>query len=701
MSQEDLNRQAFSVEATELLTELESALLMLESQPDAQDIIDRVFRAMHTIKGSGAMFGFDDIAAFTHDVETVFDLVRNGELAVTARLLDLTLKARDHIANLLSASIADEEPDLEHGAAITRQLRELAGNVAPVEMPAPRADAAEEGVESTTLRIRFRPYEDIYLSGNNPLAILDEIRDLGETIAFPYMDRTPALESLNPERCFVRWDVICSTTEPISKVEEVFLFVEDDSDVEIHVIDQGGDALGEYEYKKLGEILLERGDLRQEDLRKILKEKRFLGEELVSAGVVSPVQVQAALTEQKVVRQKRESRQVREKTVETATSIRVAAEKLDTLVDLVGELVIVQAQISQMVSERRDASLSMLAEELGRLSDELRDSTLGIRMLPIGATFNKFRRLVRDLSAELGKEIELTTRGEETELDKTVIERLNDPLVHLLRNSIDHGVEQPEDRVARGKPRHGSILLTAEHSGGEVLICIKDDGKGIDAKAVLAKAVERGLVHPEAELSEKDIFNLLFLPGFSTAQQVTNVSGRGVGMDVVKRGIDQLRGMVEIESELGVGATITIKLPLTLAIIEGLQVKVGEEFYVIPLSLVEECVELIRKDHERNGEQIINLRGEIVPYIRLREWFDVPGEELTIEQIVIVGVQGARVGVVVDHVIGEHQTVIKSLGRLYKAVEGISGATIRGDGAMALILDVPKLVQSAVAAHSW
>jgi len=466
----------------------------------------------------------------------------------------------------------------------------------------------------------------------------------------------------------------------------------------VQVIDPLPGLAGEVACKRLGEILIERGDISVEELQKVLHEKKLLGDMLTEAGLVTPERVQSALVEQQVLRQVQEKRQpTAQASAEQGSSLRVAASKLDYLVDLVGELVIVQAQITQLSGQLQHPMLTPLSEQLERLSSELRDSTLGIRMLPIGTTFSKFRRLVRDLSAELGKEIDLVTHGAETELDKTVIERLNDPLVHLLRNSIDHGIEMPQGRLLAGKPVKGVIVLSAEHSGNEVHIRISDDGAGLDVAAIRAKAVERGLIPAVAELPLKDIYALILEPGFSTAKAVTNVSGRGVGMDVVKRTISELRGHIDIQTERGRGTTILVKLPLTLAIIEGLQIRVGEEYYVIPLALVEECVELMRRQLAETKERIINLRGEIVPFIRLRNWFEVPGEAPHIEQIVIVGVQGVRVGIVVDQVIGEHQTVIKSLGRVYRNVEGISGATIKGDGTMALILDVPRLVQLAIA----
>jgi len=376
-------------------------------------------------------------------------------------------------------------------------------------------------------------------------------------------------------------------------------------------------------------------------------------------------------------------------------SLRVDAGKLDDLVNLVGELVIAQARLTQLASGLGHAALTGVAEEIERLSNELRDNTLGIRMLPIGTTFSRFRRLVRDLSSEMRKSIELVTEGGETELDKTVLEQLNDPLVHLLRNSIDHGIEPPGERLAAGKSESGAIILSAKHAGGEVVLSIVDDGRGMDPERIRHKAVEKGLVPHDARLSDSEIFNLVFLPGFSTAEKITNVSGRGVGMDVVKRSMDALRGKIDIQSEPGRGSRITIRLPLTLAIIDGLQIKAGEDQYIIPLSLVEECVELPREGAGASGRgRTIHLRGETVPYIRLREAFGLAGQPPAIEQVVITRFEGERAGIAVDQVMGQQQTVIKSLGNYIGSVAGISGATINGDGTMSLILDVPTLVAS-------
>ena len=362
--------------------------------------------------------------------------------------------------------------------------------------------------------------------------------------------------------------------------------------------------------------------------------------------------------------------------------------------NLVGELVTVQARLTQEADTRKDPQLLFLAEEVERLSAELRDNTMNIRMVPIGSTFSKFRRVVRDLSRDLGRQVVMTTAGAETELDKTVIEKLNDPMVHLIRNSLDHGVEQPDVRVAQGKDPEGSIYLEAEHSGSHVLIRVTDDGAGIDKDKIRRKAVERNLMEQDAEISDQELYGFIFTPGFSTATVVSSVSGRGVGMDVVRTNIEELRGSIDVKSSKGKGTTVSLKIPLTLAIIEGLLARVGDECYVLPLAAVEECVELEEEDSgAERGRNLVNLRGELVPYVHLRRHFGIHGDRSETEQIVVTRMDGNRVGFVVDEVIGQHQTVIKNLGFLYRDIKEISGATILGDGTLALIIDVPSLIQ--------
>lgn len=685
MSREELNRQAFKEEALELLGELETSLLELEEDPKNDEVINRVFRAMHTIKGSGAMFGFEDIASFTHEVETVFDLARNGQISVSKELLDLTLLARDHILSMLEGE--------EHGIGTRARevivgLKALTPIQAQAESDSFRMEAPPTCATSSdmgTWRIRFAPPKNLFLSGTNPTALLEELCEMGEHHVIMHTREIPELSELDPEQCLVWWDVILTTARSEDEIRDVFIFVEEDSELTIQMVGSC-QSIDDESYKLIGQILVEKNDITKDALERILLDRKPIGQLLSEAGLVSPSQVEAALVEQQEVKRLRQTASSDSQT----SSIRVPAHKLDYLVDLVGELVTAQARLTQFASEQSDARLQAISEEIERLSDELRDNTLGIRMLPIGTTFSRFKRLVRDLSQELGKRIILETHGEDTELDKTVIERLTDPLVHLLRNSIDHGIESPEVRTARGKNPEGRIELSAEHSGGEVLIRIIDDGAGIDPERIRAKAVEKGLIAHDTLISDKDTLMLIFAPGFSTAEKITSVSGRGVGMDVVKRNIDALRGRVSLESVPGAGATVSVRIPLTLAIIDGLQVQVGDSYFIMPLSAVEECVELIRKDNDRAA--FINLRGQMVPYVSLRSSFDIPGQTPDIEQVVVCNSQGSRVGIVVDRVIGEHQTVIKSLGKVYQDVRGISGATIKGDGSMALILDIAALI---------
>ncbi|MBF0418382.1 MAG: chemotaxis protein CheA [Magnetococcales bacterium] len=693
----EIDTSAFTEEAYELLSELEDSLLELEASPADQELISRVFRAMHTIKGSGAMFGFDAVAEFTHEVETVFDMARNGTIPVTKQLIDLTLAARDQIRAMLDAAAGGEPADQANANKIIAGLRSLtpdkksgagsasapAAGSSPGKGPAPVVSANEPHI----FRVRFVPNADIFGTGTNPLLLLGELRDLGDCRVVAITDKIPDFEELDPETCYTGWEIFLTAQVAENAIRDVFIFVEDECELNIRLIDRDQAMRDQQDGKKLGQILLERGDINPAELETALLP---LGDRLVQAGVISHDKVKAALTEQQVIQEKHDKK----KTAETATSVRVPSDKLDNLVDLVGELVTMQARLTQTANTIGDHTLQLIAEEVERLTAELRDNTMSIRMLTIDTTFNKFKRLVRDLSTELGKEIELITSGGETELDKTVIDQLNDPLVHIIRNSIDHGVEAPDVRRTRGKNPVGKITLAAIHSGASVLIRVEDDGAGLDAQKLRAKGIEKGLISADEELTEKEAFMLIFAAGFSTAAKITNVSGRGVGMDVVRRSIEGLRGSIDVASVLGKGTTITLKLPLTLAIIEGLLVMVEDEYFVLPLAAVEECVELSRDDVKKaHGRHVINVRGEIIPYIRIRDRFEITGTAPEIEQIVIAEVDEKRIGFVVDKVVGQHQTVIKTLGKNFQHSEEFSGATILGNGGVALILDLNKMVR--------
>ncbi|MHB8845939.1 MAG: chemotaxis protein CheA [Nitrospirota bacterium] len=687
----DINvlREMFKSEAYELLGELESALLALEESPKDKDVIGRVFRALHTIKGSGGACGFDVISHLAHEVEALYDAVRNDKLAVTREIINLTLAARDQITALFDEFYFQKPAESEVTEQITSSFRELLpeGFVPKTKKPESGAAPAAAEEPQATYRIRFRAARNIFQTGTDPHNLLNELHGLGTCRVVAQLGEIPLLDELDPELCYIYWDAILTTKKGLNAIKDVFIFVQDASEISIELID-----LESEELKKLGEILVERGDLSAEDMKSIEAEKRQkkFGEILVEKGLVDHDRIESALTEQQHVRDLRRERQRSEE----MSSIRVHSHKLDKLVDLVGELVTVQARLTQVATQGNSAVLLSISEEVERLTAELRDNTMSIRMLPINTIFNKFKRVVRDLSQSLGKDVELVMEGGETELDKSVIEKLHDPLVHLIRNCIDHGLELPDVRASKGKPRSGTILLSAQHSGAHVVIRIDDDGAGMNVEAIRKKAVERGLIAADASLSDSELYNLVLLPGFSTAAQVTDVSGRGVGMDVVKQAIEGLRGTIEISSGRGKGTSITLKLPLTLAIIDGFLTKIGTDHYVFPLSLVDECVELQTSMVKTGDRNLLNVRGAIVPYINLRERFSISGERPAIEQVVITKVENLRVGFVVDHVVGGHQTVIKNLGRMYKGIEGLSGATILGDGSVALILDVPKLIQT-------
>lgn len=718
-------RAIFQREAVEVLAELETALMELESSPEDRSLVDRVFRSMHTLKGSGAMFGFEDISGFTHEVESVFDQVRQGRVSVGQELVDLGLRATDHVTRMLNVP---EEADPAVGQDIIAGLRALTGAAAsqsasqaaqPAQAAGPAAAPAAPAVAGATeetcssgriFRIRFKPAPDIFLSGSDPLALLDELRELGDCRVMLHAAGIPDLKEMNPELCHVRWDILLHTEAEMQAVRDVFIFVEDGAELTVEELPLEcccGDGSGDEEYHRLGRILLERRNISTEDLQQALAQQLPLGQILVNSGTIDAEQLHVALTEQRMVREVRENLEAKAAAKPAhgqqapEASVRVEAAKLDALVDLVGELVIVQARLSQSASRCGDHVLSAVAEDLERLAGDLRDKALGLRMLPIGTTFPRFRRLIRDLSRDLGKEVEFVATGGETELDKTMIERLGDPLVHMLRNSLDHGLETPDERSVAGKRPMGTIRMDAAQSGGEVLVRLSDDGKGIDLSKLREKAIAKG--SPLATAPDEELVNLIFEPGLSTAKQVTSVSGRGVGMDVVRESVRALGGRIEVQTTLGKGTSITIRLPLTMAIISGLEVSVAGEGFVIPLATVEECVELdndwANRTEGASRQQLLEVRGQIVPYVHLDDWFGFDAPRPRREQVVVVNHSGQRVGLVVREVLGECQAVIKSLGRMYQRIEGVSGATVNGDGSLALIVDVAAIVANAAGAQ--
>ena len=695
----DRFKESFREEAFELLAALEQSLLRLEEVPDDRDEISAVFRAVHTIKGSAAMFGYSHISEFTHEIENILDGVRNGKIAVNQHLIDSTLQARDHIRELLNHS-EDIPEDLR---GISRVILDSFHEVVPASFgktaravhdpfaqdPAVVPDTVADD-RLHTFRIRFAPHADIFRNGTRPLQLLRELTDMGDCTIVPLLRDLPSLPGFQFDVCYFYWDILLTTKHPRDDINDVFVFVTDVADIDIAIVDTPLDDSAER--LPLGKILVDRGVALPARVEKLVGQQRRLGDLLEEDGV-SRQDIHAALEEQEHIKRTRQKAQADV----NVNSIRVSSDKLDILVDLVGELVTLQARMSQTVQSLQHPELTGISEHFERLTNELRDQTMSVRMLPIGSTFTKFKRLVRDLAKDLGKEVEMVAEGAETELDKTVLERLNDPLVHIIRNSLDHGLEDRATRSKQGKNPVGTITLAARHTGATVSITVSDDGRGLDSDAIRHKAVERGLVATNAEMSPEEIRKLIFMPGFSTARQITNVSGRGVVIDVVKKELDNLGGTIHVESTKGQGTSIQLDIPLTLAIIDGLLVMVDGEHYVVPLGQVEECLEN-QKDAIRQGQSgyLLPHRGELLPVIRLRDNFGSGATAAPdIEQIVVVHWQGKRIGLIVDKVIGDHQTVIKNLGRMYRSADSVSGATILGDGSVALILDIGSITGSA------
>jgi two-component system chemotaxis sensor kinase CheA len=675
----DQFRHGFQEEARELLVELESVLLELNEQREDGELVGRVFRALHTIKGSGSMFGFDALAAFAHKLENAFDEVRKGHLAVTSELVDLTLSALDQIRAMVEEGGGEMAVAPTACIDILAKLRALTGTVAESAGPASlRPDAKlEAGMKAETQaegardderiwRIRFAPGADLMRYGADPMLLVRELGGMGRLNAKASMADVPPLDELDPERCYVTWEMTLATSKGEDAIRDVFIFVEDSCELSIEPLEpEVGPIVA------TGEVGIE---------------------PLAGNPVCGGDRIAQGLEEKRRPAGRRTIDQP-----DTAASLRVPAARLDQLVDLVGELVTVQARLSELAARSEEAEVLAISEEIDRLTAALRENSMTLRMLPIRATFERFRRLVHDLARDLGKNVELTIEGADTELDKTVIDQLGDPLMHLIRNSMDHGIESPEQRERGGKRPVATIHLSAQHSGASVLIAVSDDGGGINLEAVRNRAIERGLATADTQLSDSETYKFIFEPGFSTAKQVTDVSGRGVGMDVVRQRVESLRGSIEVTSQRGTGTTVTLRLPLTLAIIDGLLVKVGDANFVLPLASTLECIELTGEDIEQaSGKHVAYVRGEIVPYIRLRQYFAVDTPRPEREQIMVVECEEGRCGLVVDQVLGDCQTVIRPLGRLYRHVQVVSGATILGNGTVALILDPQRLVQEAI-----
>lgn len=706
----------FAQETEELLCDMEDGLLALETDAEDQEVVNRIFRAMHTIKGSSGLFGFDDIVKFTHEAETVLDKVRNGERSIDDALVSTLLDCKDHTAKLIqhflqNPSDALPESLVQRGSELIEQL----GGHSKIAVQEPRPDenlVSEGGGEITIddywlISLVFQ--ENSLRNGMDPLSFIRYLRNVGNIGQI--LTTTPDMPSgddMDPESCYLHFKIALQSSASKQAIESVFEFAADDCEIKIlppkAKIDEYLrllEAQDDSQVRRLGEMLIQIGALTEYDVERALKRQQQedaladqpsvpLGQILVNEHLVQQPIVEEALKKQEHTKQKLAS---------DANYIRVDATKLGHLINLVGELVISSAAMNLIIDRHQLADADDVAATMNSLVNGIRDTALELRMVQIGETFTRFRRVVRDVSKELEKSIDLVISGGETELDKTVVERINDPLTHLIRNALDHGIESPQQRLAAGKPAQGTVQLNAFHESGHIVIQIADDGAGLDSEKILHKAIANGLVKPEQNLSEQEVYNLIFAAGLSTKDKASNLSGRGVGMDVVKKNIEALRGSVQIDSLFGQGTTITIRLPLTLAIIDGFMVGSGGERYIIPLSMVDECIEMDADECRPDESQhYLNLRGQVLPYLRLRDYFENPrvASEHQRESIVVVRYGEDKVGIVVDELHGEHQTVIKPLGKVFESLQGITGATVLGNGDVALILDIQSLFRAAI-----
>lgn len=626
--------EVFHEEAEELLGRLEACLLALETEPGDSAALDEGFRLLHTLKGTCAMYGFNDAAGLAHEVETLFDRAREGKLPITSDLIEVALSARDALSSLVSGN----EEEAARARTVTQVLMDgmqglLASGMGSERDESARLAASEdrEPAERTVFQVSLRPRGDLFVRGVSLTGILAELARLGESTVEVDASKVPALESIDPEQSYLAVRVRLATTAPERAVRDAMMFLDD------------------------GEFVLESPD----------------GER--GEGVHAS---RAALARAR----------------QRGGGVRVQTERLDELVDLVGELVTTQMLLRDAAAESEDERVQRVAEVIERLTHDMRETVLDMRMVPIGSAFGRFARYVRDLSKELGKEVVLKTHGATTELDRMVIERIEEPILHIIRNCVDHGIEPPVERRLAGKPEQGTVSLTAYHASGSMYVEIADDGRGLDFDAIREKARTAGLLGEGHDGDPRMLADLLFRPGFSTASRVTSVSGRGVGLDVVKKTVTDLQGSVEVLSEPGKGTTVVIRLPLTLAIIDGLLVAVGEEQYVLPAGVIEECVEFSQPDGwSAHGRDLLDVRGETVPFVRLRTFFEAGGEPCSDEVACVASVDGCRFALVVDRVEDRLPVVIKSLGRALKRTEGVLGATVLGDGSVALIVDIGQV----------
>jgi two-component system chemotaxis sensor kinase CheA len=688
---------AFRDEARELLDDMERLAMAIESGETSREDIDALFRDVHTIKGSAGMFGFERLSRSAHKLESIMDSYRSGgehSHAPPSALASLLLEANDAYRAAIEGTGTDDGAEalecLDASIAAFASRAEAAAR-APVEEPATEKPAAKEAAEERSFEINFKPEKDFFKRGGKPEALIDSLMELGSLTPSYDFSGLPSWDAFDPELSYARYSALLTTRASEAEIRAVFDFASSMGELSVTDVTERIRAQVEGGEARIGDILLARGAVRPEDLEEALAGKRLLGEMLIETHKASPATIDAALAEQ------RHARALREAAGGEAerASIRIKAAKLDELINVIGEIVTVQAHVEAAARAIKDKRLSASLEQLGRLTQDLRGISMGLRMLPIGSCFQRFARLSRDLSAELGKKVAFEASGGSTELDKSVIDKLSDPLVHVIRNSIDHGIEAPAERAAAGKAEEGRITLSAQHAGAWVSVRVEDDGRGLDRGHILAKAVERGLADPKASYTDDAVYAFIMEPGFSTAAKVSEISGRGVGMDVVRRSIRELGGTVGIESAPGRGMAVTLNIPLTMAIIDGLLFKVGSSSFVVPISAVDRCDSTL--DMGGKPGEVILVGGALVPVIKARRLFCIPGDPPLEERVIFMSRGSRRLAFVVDEILGGHQTVIKPLGELADYLECMNGASILADGSIAFILDLGRLFARAEA----
>ena len=716
--------ETFYIEAHEHLEAMENILLQIEEAEPSPELLNDIFRSAHTIKGSAGIFALDHIVNFTHVVENILDKARDKSIIFDNDLLNVLFLCQDHIKTLVSTSLDDFQENQELQALSQELIKKLTPwtdtntSDLPTEQTSEQDETNQAIQESSNdnncWHISLRLSEDCLRNGMDPLSFIKFLETLGEIKHIETItDNFPDADNFDSETLYFAYEIALQSNAELEAIENTFMFVKDDSDITILPPDAKIDdylalidSLPE-ENQQLGDILVKCGSLTRHSLEQALNEQQQtnqeissnnspnskLGEVLSQNNLVPEKVIDAALTKQKQTQ------------TNTGKQIRIDSNRLDHLINLIGELVINQQRIDLLAGKTKSPPLIEAVDDFEDFTEQIRDAALKLRMIPIGATFQRIKRLVRDTALELNKNIELTITGSETELDRVMVEKLADPLTHIVRNAMDHGLESIEERAAANKSAKGQLTLSAYHDAGHVVISISDDGKGIDKDKVLEKAIAKGIVASDAKLSEQELFHLLFHPGFSTAQQITNLSGRGVGMDVVKRNVEALQGNIEIQSSQGLGTQFIIRLPLTLAIIDGFHVESHRTHFIIPQATIIECIDLT-SHQDIDSKHCINLRGEMIPYLNICEIFNLKQtqamssekqiDKKTRTELVIVQFGSDIAGIAVEKLNGEIQTVVKPLGPIFHSLKGIGGSSLLGNGEIAFILDVPQLIELAI-----